>query len=142
MKAVEREGITTLAGVPPLWVQLTEAEWPPETAARMAALQNGEVDIVTNVPPDRADSIAREELTSAGLDQQSAHRLRCRPAGLGLGEPDRDRGGVQRIGTGVDDTGDGIVVIPSPASRQPAVALRQFPWRRCMRSRMSARFLS
>ncbi len=40
VKAVEREGITTLAGVPPLWVQLTEAEWPPETAARMKRITN------------------------------------------------------------------------------------------------------
>lgn len=40
VKAVEREGITTLAGVPPLWVQLTEAEWLPETAARMKRITN------------------------------------------------------------------------------------------------------
>ena len=40
VKAVEREGITTLAGVPPLWVQLVEAEWPPETAARMRRITN------------------------------------------------------------------------------------------------------
>ncbi|MGD9809928.1 MAG: acyl-CoA ligase (AMP-forming), exosortase A system-associated [Sphingobium sp.] len=40
IKAVEREAITTLAGVPPLWVQLTEANWPTETAARMARITN------------------------------------------------------------------------------------------------------
>lgn len=40
VKAVEREAITTLAGVPPLWVQLTEAEWSPETAARMKRITN------------------------------------------------------------------------------------------------------
>lgn len=40
VKAVEREGITTLAGVPPLWVQLTEADWPPETAARLTRVTN------------------------------------------------------------------------------------------------------
>lgn len=28
VKAVERHAITTLAGVPPLWVQLIEAQWP------------------------------------------------------------------------------------------------------------------
>ena len=33
VKAVERFGATSLAGVPPLWVQLLEAEWPAETAA-------------------------------------------------------------------------------------------------------------
>jgi len=40
IKAVEREEITTLAGVPPLWVQLVEADWPEETAARLTRLTN------------------------------------------------------------------------------------------------------
>lgn len=40
VKAVEREDITTLAGVPPLWVQLTEVDWPPETAARLSRVTN------------------------------------------------------------------------------------------------------
>ncbi|RXD07691.1 acyl-CoA ligase (AMP-forming), exosortase A system-associated [Sphingomonas sp. UV9] len=40
VKAVERVGATTLAGVPPLWTQLLEADWPPETAARLKRLTN------------------------------------------------------------------------------------------------------
>lgn len=40
VKAVERFDATTLAGVPPLWVQLLEAEWPAETAARLRRLTN------------------------------------------------------------------------------------------------------
>ncbi len=40
VKAVDRHGATTLAGVPPLWVQLLEAGWPPETAARLRRLTN------------------------------------------------------------------------------------------------------
>lgn len=40
VKAVERTGATTLAGVPPLWVQLLEADWPAETAARLRRLTN------------------------------------------------------------------------------------------------------
>ena len=40
VKAVERVGATTLAGVPPLWVQLLEAEWPVATAARLRRLTN------------------------------------------------------------------------------------------------------
>ncbi|PTQ65955.1 acyl-CoA ligase (AMP-forming) (exosortase A-associated) [Sphingomonas sp. PP-CE-3G-477] len=40
VKAVERVEATTLAGVPPLWVQLLEAEWPAETAARLKRLTN------------------------------------------------------------------------------------------------------
>jgi acyl-CoA ligase (AMP-forming) (exosortase A-associated) len=40
VKAVERHGATALAGVPPLWVQLLEADWPAETAARLRRLTN------------------------------------------------------------------------------------------------------
>ncbi len=40
VKAVERADATTLAGVPPLWVQLLEADWPSETAARLRRLTN------------------------------------------------------------------------------------------------------
>ena len=40
LKAVERHGGTTLAAVPPLWVQLVELEWPPETAAKLRRLTN------------------------------------------------------------------------------------------------------
>ena len=32
IRAVERHDVTTLAGVPPLWVQLIEAVWPPRAA--------------------------------------------------------------------------------------------------------------
>ena len=40
LKAVERYDITTLAAVPPLWVQLAELDWPPETAANLRRLTN------------------------------------------------------------------------------------------------------
>ncbi len=40
IKAVERFGITSLAGVPPLWVQLLEAEWPVEIASKLCRLTN------------------------------------------------------------------------------------------------------
>lgn len=40
IRAVERHDITTLAGVPPLWVQLVEADWPIGTAARPRRLTN------------------------------------------------------------------------------------------------------
>jgi acyl-CoA synthetase (AMP-forming)/AMP-acid ligase II len=39
-KACARHGVTTLAAVPPLWVQLTEIEWPPEAAASLLRLTN------------------------------------------------------------------------------------------------------
>jgi acyl-CoA ligase (AMP-forming) (exosortase A-associated) len=40
VKAVERHGVTTLAAVPPLWIQLSELDWPAETAARLRRLTN------------------------------------------------------------------------------------------------------
>lgn len=40
VKLVDRRDITTLAGVPPLWVQLTELDWPAEAAAKLRRLTN------------------------------------------------------------------------------------------------------
>ncbi len=40
VKAIDRHDVTTLAAVPPLWVQLTELEWPPEVAAKLRRLTN------------------------------------------------------------------------------------------------------
>ncbi|WP_313441852.1 acyl-CoA ligase (AMP-forming), exosortase A system-associated [Novosphingobium sp.] len=40
MKAVDRHAITTLAAVPPLWVQVCELDWPPEVAANLRRLTN------------------------------------------------------------------------------------------------------
>lgn len=39
-RAVERHGITTLAGVPPLWVQLVETDWPEGARASLRRLTN------------------------------------------------------------------------------------------------------
>ena len=40
IRAVERHDVTTLAGVPPLWVQLIEVEWPPSALLRLRRLTN------------------------------------------------------------------------------------------------------
>jgi acyl-CoA ligase (AMP-forming) (exosortase A-associated) len=40
VKAVERQRITTLAAVPPLWVQLAEIDWPAGAAASLRRLTN------------------------------------------------------------------------------------------------------
>jgi acyl-CoA ligase (AMP-forming) (exosortase A-associated) len=40
IRAVERHDVTTLAGVPPLWVQLIEAAWPPKAALSLRRLTN------------------------------------------------------------------------------------------------------
>ncbi|MFL9842714.1 acyl-CoA ligase (AMP-forming), exosortase A system-associated [Sphingomonas sp. ST-64] len=40
IKAVDRHDATTIAGVPPLWTQLLEAEWPEPVAAKIRRLTN------------------------------------------------------------------------------------------------------
>ncbi|MDB5738001.1 MAG: acyl-CoA ligase (AMP-forming), exosortase system-associated, partial [Sphingomonas bacterium] len=40
IKAIGRHNVTTLAGVPPLWIQLSEANWPAETAAKLRRLSS------------------------------------------------------------------------------------------------------
>lgn len=40
VKAVDRHNASTLAGVPPLWVQLLEADWPVEVAGKLRRLTN------------------------------------------------------------------------------------------------------
>jgi acyl-CoA ligase (AMP-forming) (exosortase A-associated) len=40
IKACVRDAITTLAGVPPLWVQLMELDWPAEAVASMRRMTN------------------------------------------------------------------------------------------------------
>jgi len=40
VKAIARHGVTTLAAVPPLWVQLTELDWPAEATAPLRRLTN------------------------------------------------------------------------------------------------------
>jgi acyl-CoA ligase (AMP-forming) (exosortase A-associated) len=39
-KACAKHGVTTLAAVPPLWVQLTEIDWPPESSTPLRRLTN------------------------------------------------------------------------------------------------------
>jgi acyl-CoA ligase (AMP-forming) (exosortase A-associated) len=40
IKAVDRHDITTLAGVPPLWVQLVEVDWPKDAGRRIKRVTN------------------------------------------------------------------------------------------------------
>ena len=40
VKACAAHGVTTLAAVPPLWLQLVESEWPPEARAPLRRLTN------------------------------------------------------------------------------------------------------
>ncbi|MBM6578404.1 acyl-CoA ligase (AMP-forming), exosortase A system-associated [Microvirga sp. SRT01] len=62
VKAVERTGATTLAGVPPLWVQLLDADWSSEAAARLRRLTNS-----GGALPPRLVGALRERFPKADL---------------------------------------------------------------------------
>lgn len=49
LKAVEREHITGLAGVPPLWIQLAAMQWAPEATATLRYITNsgGKLPVAT-----------------------------------------------------------------------------------------------
>ncbi|WP_369025121.1 acyl-CoA ligase (AMP-forming), exosortase A system-associated [Qipengyuania sp. RANM35] len=51
-KACEKHGITTLAAVPPLWVQLTELDWSDEAKASLRRLTNSGGALTTDLVRD------------------------------------------------------------------------------------------
>ena len=59
-KACAKHGITTLAAVPPLWVQLTELDWSPDASKGMRRLTNSggalTVDLVNALTEDFPDA--------------------------------------------------------------------------------------
>ena len=51
-RACARYGVTTLAAVPPLWVQLTEVDWPEEAAKPLRRLTNSGGALTTELVDD------------------------------------------------------------------------------------------
>ena len=51
-RACEKYGVTTLAAVPPLWVQLTELEWPGASTAPLRRLTNSGGALTTELVED------------------------------------------------------------------------------------------
>ncbi|MCK0128244.1 acyl-CoA ligase (AMP-forming), exosortase A system-associated [Erythrobacter sp. F6033] len=51
-KACAKHSITTLAAVPPLWVQLTEIDWPQEAVASMRRMTNSGGALTTDLVDD------------------------------------------------------------------------------------------
>jgi acyl-CoA ligase (AMP-forming) (exosortase A-associated) len=72
IKACAKHQITTLAAVPPLWVQLTEQDWPPEATDSMRRLTNSGgaltpslVKSLRSIFGDKTDIFAMYGLTEA-----------------------------------------------------------------------------
>lgn len=62
VKAVERHGITSIAGVPPLWVQLIEAKWPSDVAAGLRRLTNSGGALTPRMVHELRDRFAQARL--------------------------------------------------------------------------------
>ena len=61
-KACARHAITTLAAVPPLWVQLTEIAWPAEASAPLRRLTNSGGALTADLVEDLRDIFPRADL--------------------------------------------------------------------------------
>lgn len=62
IKAVERHDVTTIAGVPPLWIQLCEAAWPQEIAAKLRRVTNSGGALTVALVRQMRDLFARAEI--------------------------------------------------------------------------------
>jgi acyl-CoA ligase (AMP-forming) (exosortase A-associated) len=93
VRAVGREGITTLAGVPPLWVQLVEAEWPEGTASVRRVTNSGGAlskELIGKMAAtfDSADIYPMYGLTEAFRSTYLDPSLvACHPTSMGLAIP-------------------------------------------------------
>jgi acyl-CoA synthetase (AMP-forming)/AMP-acid ligase II len=72
IKACAKHQITTLAAVPPLWVQLAEQDWPAEASASMRRLTNSGgaltpslVKMLRSIFREKTDIFAMYGLTEA-----------------------------------------------------------------------------
>jgi len=61
-KACAKHGITTLAAVPPLWVQLTEFDWADEASAPLRRLTNSGGALTTDLVGDLRDLFPQADL--------------------------------------------------------------------------------
>ncbi len=62
MKACAQYGVTTLAAVPPLWVQLTELDWSDDATAAMRRLTNSGGALTVDLVRDLRDIFPRARL--------------------------------------------------------------------------------
>lgn len=61
-KACAKHGVTTLAAVPPLWVQLTEVDWPSEASAPLRRLTNSGGALTTDLVADLRGQFPQADL--------------------------------------------------------------------------------
>jgi acyl-CoA ligase (AMP-forming) (exosortase A-associated) len=120
-KAVERHGITTLAGVPPLWIQLLDHDWPHEAAKRLRRITNSG-GALTPALIDRlrvqfpaADIVPMYGLTEAFRSTYlDPARVAAHPTSMGSAIPFAETLVVRADGSVADDGEPGELVHSGP----------------------------
>jgi acyl-CoA ligase (AMP-forming) (exosortase A-associated) len=124
-KAAAEHRITTLAGVPPLWVQLVEADWPEAARTHLRRLTNSGGALTRPL-------IARMRATFPGVDIVAMYGLTeafrstflppslldAHPASIGRAIPDAEILVVRSDGTITDDGEPGELVHCGPLVAQ------------------------
>jgi acyl-CoA ligase (AMP-forming) (exosortase A-associated) len=124
-KAVDRYQITTLAGVPPLWLQLLDHDWPREAALRLRRITNsGGALTPALIDRLRAQFPAADLYPMYGLTEafRSTYldpaRVAAHPTSMGVAIPFAEILVVRADGTIVDDDQPGELVHCGPLVAQ------------------------
>ena len=125
IRSVEAHEISTLAGVPPLWVQLVEAVWPPKAALSLRRLTNSGGKLAPSVIRrmrevfPAADIYSMYGLTEAFRSTYLEPELLDRhPDSVGRAIPFAEVLVADREGRAVEGTGEGELVHAGPLVAQ------------------------
>jgi acyl-CoA ligase (AMP-forming) (exosortase A-associated) len=125
IRMVEEHRISTLAGVPPLWVQLIEAGWPPMAALSLRRLTNSGGKLPPSVIRRMRELFPAAEIYSMyGLTEafRSTYLepalLDTHPDSMGAAIPFAEILVVDRDGRPIDGAGEGELVHAGPLVAQ------------------------
>jgi acyl-CoA synthetase (AMP-forming)/AMP-acid ligase II len=125
IRAVERHNISTLAGVPPLWIQLIEAPWPPAAALGLRRLTNSGGKLAPSVIRRLREIFAAAEIYSMyGLTEAFRSTflepalLDDHPNSIGTAIPFAEILIVDRDGRPIGGEGEGELVHAGPLVAQ------------------------
>ena len=125
IRAVERHEISTLAGVPPLWVQLVEAPWPAKAALSLRRLTNSGGKLPPSVIRRMREVFPAADIYSMyGLTEAfrstwlEPERLDAHPDSMGTAIPFAEILVVDRDGRPIDGAGEGELVHAGPLVAQ------------------------
>ena len=121
VKACGNFGVTTLAGVPPLWMQLMEPDWPPEIAAKIRRVTNSGGALTPQLLAQLRDTFTNADIFPMyGLTEafRSTYlppsMVRDFPTSIGWAVPYAEIILVAEDGTPIDGPGEGELVHCGP----------------------------